>query len=59
VPEDDVDALAAALQEWLEDPFERRRLGAESRRRVLAEFTDESVAARTAKLWRQVLVASA
>jgi len=59
VPEDDVDALAATLQEWLDDPVERRRLGAESRRRVLAEFTDESVAARTVKLWRQVLVASA
>lgn len=59
VPEDDVDALAAALQEWLDEPGERRRLGAESRRRVLAEFTDESVATRTAKLWRDILVASA
>lgn len=59
VPEDDVDALAAVLQEWLEDPAERRRLGAESRRRVLTDFTDESVAARTVKLWREVLVASA
>jgi glycosyltransferase involved in cell wall biosynthesis len=59
VPEDDVDALAGVLQEWLEDPAERRRLGAESRRRVLADFTDESVAERTVKLWREVLVASA
>lgn len=59
VPEDDVDALAGVLQSWLDDPEERRRLGVESRRRVLADFTDESVAARTVKLWREVLVASA
>jgi glycosyltransferase involved in cell wall biosynthesis len=59
VPEDDVDALAAELQAWLDDPAERRRLGVESRRRVLAEFTDESLAARTVKFWREVLVASA
>jgi glycosyltransferase involved in cell wall biosynthesis len=59
VPEDDVETLAAALQDWLDDPSERRRLGAESRRRVLTDFTDESVAARTARFWREVLVASA
>ena len=59
VAEDDVDALVAALQSWLDDPAERRRLGTESRRRVLADFTDESVAARTAKFWREVLAASA
>jgi glycosyltransferase involved in cell wall biosynthesis len=59
VPEDDVDALAGALQAWLDDPVERRRLGVGSRRRVLAEFTDESIAARTARLWREVLGATA
>lgn len=59
VPEDDVEALAAALQRWLDDPQERGRLGIEARRRVLAEFTDEAIAARTAKLWREVLSASA
>jgi glycosyltransferase involved in cell wall biosynthesis len=59
VPEDDVDSLAAALQDWLENPEERCRLGIAARRRVLAEFTDEAIAARTVKLWREVLSASA
>jgi glycosyltransferase involved in cell wall biosynthesis len=58
VPEDDVEALAGALQEWLDNPGERRRLGVESRRRVLSAFTDEAVAARTLKLWREVLIPS-
>jgi glycosyltransferase involved in cell wall biosynthesis len=59
VPEDDVEALAAALQQWLDDPAERYRLGREARRRVLSDFTDEAIAFRTAKLWREVLSASA
>jgi glycosyltransferase involved in cell wall biosynthesis len=58
VPEDDVEALADALQEWLDNPAERRRLGVESRRRILSAFTDEAVAARTLKLWREVLIPS-
>ncbi|HEU5169280.1 MAG TPA: glycosyltransferase [Gemmatimonadales bacterium] len=59
VPEDDVPALAAALQALLDDPAERLRLGAESRRRVLADYTDEAVARRTLALWRKALAATA
>lgn len=56
VPEDDVPALAAALQLLDEAPAERARLGQEGRRRALAEYTDDALAAKTVRFWRSVLV---
>jgi glycosyltransferase involved in cell wall biosynthesis len=55
VPEDDVDGLAAALQQLHDDPALRARLGAEGRRRVLAEHTDPAIAQQTLAFWRTVL----
>jgi len=58
VPEDDADALAAALDRLRSEPGLRRRLGLAARQRVLAEYTDEAVAQRTLAFWRQVLSAA-
>ena len=55
VPEDDVDGLAAALQQLQDDPALRARLGADARRRVLAEHTDTAIAQRTLAFWRDVV----
>lgn len=54
VPEGDVAALRAALAE-LRDPARRERLGQRGRKRVLAHFTHESVAAATVRVYQQVL----
>ena len=51
VPEDAVPELTAALQRLLDQPEERRRLGAEGRTRVLAEFTDAALARKTLEFW--------
>lgn len=55
LPEEDVDGLAAALQRLHDDPGLRARLGAEGRRRVLADYTDVAIAERTLGVWRIVL----
>ncbi len=52
VPEDDVGALSAALQRLVDDPTDRAALGAEGRRRVMAQFTNEAVARRQLEFWR-------
>ncbi len=54
VPEEGVDELAEVLHGFAQDPESRRALGAEARRRVLAEYTDESIAQRTLAFWRLV-----
>lgn len=59
VPEDDIDRLAAALQELVAEPRLRDELGALARERVLAEFTDRAVAERTLAFWRAMLAAPA
>ena len=59
VPEEDVVALGAALQQLHDDPAERIRLGSLGRQRIMADFTDPAVATRTLQFWRTVLGASA
>jgi len=54
IPEEGVDQLAEVLSSFAQDPDARRALGAEARRRVLAEYTDESIAQRTLGFWRVV-----
>jgi glycosyltransferase involved in cell wall biosynthesis len=54
IPEEGVDQLADVLRSFSQDPEARRALGAEARRRVLAEYTDESIAQRTLGFWRVV-----
>ncbi|HET8649658.1 MAG TPA: glycosyltransferase [Gemmatimonadales bacterium] len=58
VPEDDVPALTGALQELHDDAALRGILGAEGRRRVLSQFSDEAVARRTLAFWRSLLTES-
>ncbi len=54
VPEEGVDQLSEVLHAFARDPAARRALGAEARRRVLAEYTDAAVAERTLAFWRTV-----
>ncbi len=48
-------ALAAALQKLLDDPALRRAYGENGRRRVLGEFTVQTMVERTFKLYERVL----
>src|SRR5215210_2650290 len=59
VPEEDVPALTAALQELYADRSECERLGAAGRRRVLEQFSDEIIAGKTLTFWRTLMPASA
>lgn len=59
VPEEDVPALATALQRLHDTPGESARLGAAGRRRVMDEYTDAAVADKTLRFWREVLRATA
>jgi len=43
------------LQQLHDDPALRARLGADGRRRVLAEHTDTAIAQRTLAFWQDVL----
>ncbi|MGH2536889.1 MAG: glycosyltransferase [Candidatus Promineifilaceae bacterium] len=56
-PEGDVEALACHLQTLAQDEGLRARLGAAGRRRVLACYTQEQVAARTVAVYRRMLAA--
>jgi glycosyltransferase involved in cell wall biosynthesis len=58
VPEEDVPALTAVLQELHANRNECDRLGAMGRRRVLEEFSDAAIAAKTLSFWRAVSAAS-
>lgn len=51
-PQDDADALAAALRRLLDDPGERARIGADGRRRVIGNFSNEALARRQLDFWR-------
>jgi glycosyltransferase involved in cell wall biosynthesis len=58
VPEENVPALAAALQELYADRTECERLGAAARRRVIDEFSDGAIAGKTLGFWRSLTTAS-
>ena len=59
VPEEDVPALTAALQELYADRSECERLGAAGRRRVLEEFSDGAIAGKMLAFWRTLIPATA
>jgi glycosyltransferase involved in cell wall biosynthesis len=57
-PEEDVPALAAALQELYADRSECERLGVAGRRRIMEEFSDDAIAGKTLNFWRKLTPAS-
>jgi glycosyltransferase involved in cell wall biosynthesis len=59
VPEEDVGALADALQRLHDQPEEVRRLGAAGRRRAMETYTDAAIAERTLAFWNELLRATA
>jgi glycosyltransferase involved in cell wall biosynthesis len=58
VPEENVPALTAALQELYADRAECERLGAAGRRRIMDEFSDSAIAGKTLAFWRSLTPAS-
>jgi len=52
--EDHAEGLAEALGRLLADAELRERLGAEGRRRVIAEYADDAIARKTLAFWREV-----
>ena len=58
VAEGDVDGVARALGELLEDPVRARRLGIAGRDRALREFSVARMADRTAEVYRDALLGS-
>ena len=59
VPEEDVSALAGALQRLHDAPAEHQRLGAAARQRVVDRYTDAAIARDTLAFWREVTRATA
>jgi len=55
VAKEDPEALAAAITELLQDPARAARMGAEGRRRVLAEFSMEAMTDRYERLYRDMI----
>jgi glycosyltransferase involved in cell wall biosynthesis len=58
VTEEDVVAIAEALQRLHDDPGERERLAAAGRQRVMSEYTDAAIAGKTLKFWRASITAT-
>jgi glycosyltransferase involved in cell wall biosynthesis len=59
VPEEDVPALATALQDLYADRAECERLGTAGRHRIMEEFSDSAIAGRTLAFWRTLTPANA
>jgi glycosyltransferase involved in cell wall biosynthesis len=55
VAKEEPEALAAAIAELLQDPARAARMGAEGRRRVLAEFSMEAMADRYERLYQDLI----
>jgi glycosyltransferase involved in cell wall biosynthesis len=53
-PQNDAPALTAALQRLRDDRAARETLGAEGRKRVLEEFGDAAIAAKTLRFWKEM-----
>lgn len=58
VPEEDVPALTAALQELYADRAECARLGSIGRQRVLEHFSPDAIAQKTLEFWRSLTPAT-
>lgn len=58
VAEEDVVAIAEALQRLHDDPAERVRLATAGRQRVMAEYTDAAIAEKTLRFWREAIAAT-
>ncbi len=58
VPEEDVGAIADALQRLHDEPAERERLAAAGRQRVMNEFTEAAIAGKTLRFWRESIGAT-
>ena len=54
-PEESVDALRAALLRLMESNMLRERLGRAGRRRVLAQYTQDRIAAQTVDVYREMV----
>ncbi|MBX3001338.1 MAG: glycosyltransferase family 4 protein [Caldilineaceae bacterium] len=54
-PEEDVETLRRHLQQLLDDPIERQRLGQAGRHRVLDHYTMSQIAAETVDLYRSLI----
>lgn len=54
-PENDVEALRAALARLIHNPVLRRDLGTRGRARVLAQYTQQHVAQQTIRVYQEVL----
>ncbi len=58
VPEEDVPALTAVLQELYADRAACERLGSAGRRRIAEEFSDAAIAAKMLAFWRTLVPAT-
>jgi glycosyltransferase involved in cell wall biosynthesis len=58
VPEEDVPAFAAALQDLYANRSECERLGAAGRRRIMDEFSDAAIAGKMLNFWRTLTPAT-
>jgi len=53
-PEGNAEALAKILTEIYQDPALRHEFGVQGRERVIREFTQERIAAKTVRMYRQL-----
>ncbi len=58
VPEENVVAIAEALQRLHDDPLERERLATAGRQRVMSEYTDAAIAGKTLRFWTESVAAT-
>lgn len=56
VPAHDVSALAAAIALLIEQPYERSRMGENSRARAVEEFSQEIIVAQTMSVYEEVVI---